>query len=454
MRHKSRNSVYEINLKTFRQSDTMAMTETQCTVKLQNLSDLKDLIPGLVDHYKQKWWNTSTRFPGFSLSYSLDAQMENEKRIELETNRLVNAAKHISTGSKDVNTFQEATRLNLLTLANEVFLIQAKDVNFVEKTGLIESACSFFEMARDFDPGIPFSDIYQAGRNIITANLIQLLLGLPVRNTPSLFAYSMLYPYSDNFLDDPAVSSSQKKEFNQRFYNRLIGETTHPLNRNEEIIDTLIQMIESEWDREKFPVVYQSLLAIHTAQVKSLDLVSSDISPFEKDILGITFEKGGTSVLADGYLAAGTLLPEQIHALFGFGAFTQLMDDMEDICSDIQENRASLFSISAPYWKLDTICNRFFNFGRNAIQNLRVFPGEFIPEISNLINKCIDPMLLGSIPVSTGYFSKTYCDELDRYMPVRFTALKKQRQKFYGNKDKIILLVEESLRSKSFAGMF
>ena len=31
------------------------------------------------------------------------------------------------------------------------------------------------------------------------------LLGLPVEVTPAVFAYSMLYPYTDNYLDDPAI---------------------------------------------------------------------------------------------------------------------------------------------------------------------------------------------------------------------------------------------------------
>ncbi len=36
-------------------------------------------------------------------------------------------------------------------------------------------------------------------------DVLQLLLGIPVRVTPAIFAYSMLYPYGDNCLDDPAI---------------------------------------------------------------------------------------------------------------------------------------------------------------------------------------------------------------------------------------------------------
>jgi len=407
--------------------------------------DFSKGIPALVNHYKQLWWETGISFPGFSVSYSLENQRENENRIEKETTQLIKVAKHFSSNYDEFNSLQQNIRSTIINLAEDLFFIQPADFEFVEKSGLLESARKFFHMARDFDPDIPFSDIYQAGRNIITANLIQLLLGLPVETTPSLFAYSMLYPYTDNYLDDSNISLTSKKEFNQRFRERLLGKSIRPVNKHEKIVDSLIQMIEFEWDRNKFPMVYQSLLTIHSAQVKSLELVSSQISPFEKDILGITFEKGGTSVLTDGYLVAGELSIDQASALFGFGAFTQLMDDVEDISTDIQENRASLFSISAPFWKLDTICNRFLNFGRATIGNLGIFPGQFVPEVTCLINKCIDPMLLGSISLSVDYLSKSYSEALEGHMPIRFSRLKKQKEKLAKNSANLIQLVEHQL---------
>jgi len=36
------------------------------------------------------------------------------------------------------------------------------------------------------------------------------------------------------------------------------------------------------------------------AQARSLKLVAPEASPFELDVVGISCEKGGTSVLADG----------------------------------------------------------------------------------------------------------------------------------------------------------
>jgi hypothetical protein len=41
-------------------------------------------------------------------------------------------------------------------------------------------------------------------------NSLQIFWGLPLEMTPSVYAYSMLYPYTDNFLDNPEVNSEEK----------------------------------------------------------------------------------------------------------------------------------------------------------------------------------------------------------------------------------------------------
>jgi hypothetical protein len=410
-----------------------------------NVKNVHDLIPICIDHYQQIWWDSGTDLPVFELNYQIEQQKEFEKQLDRESSILINAAKHMNTNEENLTLFENNARLSITRLCEEMFHMNSDSLTFIENVGIMDSALLFFRMARDFDPRIPVEDIYQAGRNVITANLIQLLLGLPVQVTPSLFAYSMLYPYTDNYLDDPEIPYIEKKTFNQKFRSRLTGGILDPGNFHEKIIDSLIRMIESEWDRQNFPMVYESLLTIHTAQCKSLDLVAPYISPYEKDILGITFEKGGTSVLTDGFLVAGNLTYSQARTLFGFGAFTQLMDDMEDISSDIRDDRASLFSVSAPFWKLDSLCNRFFHFGRQTINDLDMFPGLYVKQVTDLITKCIDPMLLGSIGRSIDYFTRLYIQTLETHLPFRFASIEKQREKLKRYKPQILQLVEASV---------
>ena len=45
-------------------------------------------------------------------------------------------------------------------------------------------------------------EIGQAMRNVWIMNISQVLLNVEVKFTNAIFAYSMLYPYTDNILDD------------------------------------------------------------------------------------------------------------------------------------------------------------------------------------------------------------------------------------------------------------
>jgi hypothetical protein len=48
----------------------------------------------------------------------------------------------------------------------------------------------------------------------------------------------MLYPYTDNYLDDPEISRQAKASFNARFERRLAGGEAEPCVAREETIWT------------------------------------------------------------------------------------------------------------------------------------------------------------------------------------------------------------------------
>jgi hypothetical protein len=244
----------------------------------------------------------------------------------------------------------------------------------------------------------------------------------------------MLYPYTDNYLDDPTIPQVAKRSFNQRFQQRLNGVEIVLENQFEERISRLVGMIENQWDRAAHPTVYASLLAIHTAQARSLKLNQPAASPFEVDILGISFGKGGTSVLADGYLVAGSLTPEQARYLFGYGAFTQLMDDLEDTIADISTGRMTIFSQTAPHWTLDRLTNRLFHFGRKILADLDAFQYDVRQPLEEVISLSIDPIMIDIVGRCRRYYSQAYLAAMEKYSPYRFTALKRLRKKLYRKK--------------------
>jgi hypothetical protein len=218
-----------------------------------------------------------------------------------------------------------------------------------------------------------------------------------------------------------------------------------PANAHEVTINTLIEMIETQWERSRYPLVYESLLAIHAAQARSMNLVAPGASPYELDVLGVSFEKGGTSVLADGYLVAGWMNPAQASFMFGYGSFTQLMDDLEDIEQDMREGGMTIFSQTAGRWPMDGITNRMMHFGRAIFGDLSIFPSEAASGLQEIIDRSMEGVLIDIIGRASKHYSKRYLSELECHTPFRFGTVRKQREKLARQKVHLGRLVEALL---------
>lgn len=130
-------------------------------------------------------------------------------------------------------------------------------VDFFIELGYLDATNDFINRAKEFDPQMREYNIFQAMRNVWIMNSIQILFHIQVKITSSIFAYSMLYPYSDNYLDDPNISSKDKMEFSERFRKWIIGEKAKPINIMEENIQKLVFMIGEEYDRNEYPEVFE-----------------------------------------------------------------------------------------------------------------------------------------------------------------------------------------------------
>lgn len=250
-----------------------------------------------------------------------------------------------------------------------------------------QSTEEFIERARSFDPGFSMEDIFQACRNFWIINGIQSMMGIPVMLTPSAFAYSMLYPYTDNYLDDPSIPAGEKAVFSRRFKQRISGEKIIHKNDDEKKIFCLIEIIEKQYDRSLYPGVYQSLLTIHGGQTKSIRLLDSSVFSGEADVLKICIEKGGTSVIADGYLVSGSLTEAQERFLFNFGAYLQLTDDIQDTARDLEAGLLTPFSYACQKTPLDELANRTLNIGTVIMEQINCFNGSSLASLKSLMEK-------------------------------------------------------------------
>lgn len=317
----------------------------------------------------------------------------------------------------------------LADFARSSLRLDEDQVALLLEGGLSSIGTQLARRARRFDPAVAVADIFQATRNAWTACGLQMLFGRLMQLTPSIFAYSMLYPYTDNYLDDPVTSAEIKRGFSARFGRRLAGDGIAPANAHEVLIWRLVELIESEYPRADSPRIFESLLRIHGAQEQSIRLLRKGAGG-SVDVLRLSFEKGGASVLADGYLAAGALTPGQERFVFYWGILLQLADDLQDVREDCRDGVLTMFSQSAGRTPLDALTSRTIEFGRRTMALLQQLPAADCRPLRQLIQRSSLSILVRSAGEAGELYTPGYLRELERHSPFRFAFLNERREQF------------------------
>ncbi len=369
-------------------------------------------VESLTRHYARLWQETPTDLPDFGPSYSKSQQQELAVEAAAQVDRL---EKSRQLDSPDPERLRESLRdagaeLEVLCTRAGLYFDHA----FTEGFG--RATREFLGRIKAFDPDLPQENVYQALRNLWIINSLQVLMGQPMACPASSFAYSMLYPYSDNVIDDPERSFAEKWATNERFRLWLEGEEALPLTPTEEKIRALVWMIEAEFSRSTSPGVFQSLLGIFNAQIKSLQQQRQHDTGCRADLLGISIEKGGTSVLADAYLILGSLEAEWEDFAFGYGVFLQFVDDLQDLDDDLHHGHQTLFTRAAGKAPLDQLANRLFHFMTRVVDLHLYAPAQQRCRTLILKNCCF--MVQEAICKTAAHYSPAYIRKIEHHFPL------------------------------------
>jgi hypothetical protein len=306
--------------------------------------------------------------------------------------------------------------------------------------------------ARRFDAGISNADITQAARNAWTACGMQPLFGVPMRLTRSILGYSLLYPYSDNYLDQGGVTHEAKVSFSRRFRARLRGETLHAADGLEQSVWELVRLIESEFPRRAFPEVFASLLAIHAAQEESVQQFERCGELEECELLRISCAKGGTSVLADACLVRGTLDARESEFGFLWGVLLQLGDDLQDVEEDLERGSDTLFTRAVRSGvRLDALVEQLLNFSECAGARMDALPHGCGPDLAmnrDLLRMSWRSLILMAVGRAHAYFSPAFVARMESCSPFRFAFLRSRREKLNGDRGLFERIFELVLNSE------
>ena len=288
------------------------------------------------------------------------------------------------------------------------------------------------QWARRFDPNLSMDSIIQACRNAWTACGLQPLLGEPVHITPSILGYSLLYPYSDNYLDRADITSQTKLHFSRRFRDRLHGHALPTQDSREEALWTMVALIEDQYPRPLYPEVYDCLLAIHQAQEDSIAQVNnakaSAAAP-DTELLRLSCAKGGTSVLADACLGRGSLTGQESQFAFEWGVLLQLGDDLQDIAEDLERGSITLFSRAAAEGRqLDSLVLQLLNFSERVGSRMESLP-HGTPTLRHLLRMSWRSLILGAVANSHQFFSAGFLEEAEQSSHFGFAFLRSRRER-------------------------
>lgn len=386
-------------------------------------------IESYIEQFTSLWEQAIIEFPFTGNGVSAFEKSNNEKSMIAFSGNLRKEVDIKGMDKEAKNRLVQQVNSNVGAFLKNALKYTDHEIAIISKTDFLEGTKKFMAMARRFDPLVKIEDVFQASRNLWIVNSLQIMLGQKVEVTPSVFAYSMLYPYSDNYLDDQAVSKSEKIAFSNRFRLKLMGEMVCPINDREKTIFDLVEMIESDWDRNCYPEVYESLLAIHDAQTRSIILLDNKEDLSEKELLSICIEKGGTSVLADGYLINGKLTPEQECFCFGFGTFLQFVDDIQDIQEDSTTGLETLFTRSATSGTLEKDVNRTISFAHHVLQDVCCFPADHLAHMQGLMIKSIHFLIIEAVGLNDKWFSAGYVRQFEKQAALSYDFIKQRRNR-------------------------
>jgi hypothetical protein len=387
-------------------------------------------VADLVHLYEGLWHAAATEPPRLARAYGRGEKKAVERELSGVVARLSSQPVREAFLAGDLDPARiEELAAGLKPGFRKLLSLVGLPLDAVYDARFIDSTRRFLQDACGFDPGLRLESAYQALRNTWIMNSLQFDLGLAVEPTEAAFAYSMVYPYLDNVLDDDRTAESDKLALVAKLKDWLEGSDRPAKSPAEEKLRALIDLIERRFPRPAFPGVYRSLLAIHNAQVKSLLQQRPDAAASPDEVLAISLEKGGTSVLADGYLVAGALAPGDEEFCFGFGTFLQLADDLQDIAEDTRRGHRTMFSAGTGRAGLDATAARLENYMAAAVARARRGASPRREALCDAIEGGLALMCRGSVGKCSQLFGRSFVRRARRGFPVRFSYLEKLRRR-------------------------
>ena len=292
----------------------------------------------------------------------------------------------------------------------------------------------FFQSASSFDNVMGMSEIGQAARNYLVYDVFTEIHNLPHNMTPAIFGYSMLYPYTDNYIDNPDIPQEKKEKYNQMIADCIKEKSIFAKEPHFQKTCDLLNFVTHFYEKEERIDIQNGLLFMLDAQKKSLSQThkSGQALLTKDEIFKISSYKGGISVLIDRFYVPKTLSPQDFVFYLSYGFFLQLADDLQDITEDRNTGRQTLFTygsfegydMDAQKTHNEKILNQLFHYLHSIMAE---YPMSN-PELKSFIERNCHLLLLYSAFMTPENFHDAYLEQFVPFLPLSLAFILEQRK--------------------------
>ena len=304
---------------------------------------------------------------GMFRAISVKEQAENDKRCREVWGKLNGHLQSFPQAIQGQKMWRERAEKVLSDAMDKDVMFQLGQLPGDVRKGFLEAARTFVRHTRVFDRELVLEDLGQALRNYFVYFMLCLADGSDRWFHEAIWGYSLLYPYTDNFLDGDKTRQ-EKAAFNRRLEQKLNGFKTEAEDDLEQKVFHMVDSVEDIYPRKIFSGLYDFLLTIYDAQIKSMEQ-QGKTEKTAQELLQMSAYKGGASIYVDQCLIDGYLKEKDILFLTGFGLFLQLADDLQDVDEDAENGHQTLMTLSAGAGFLDEIVGRLLSFLKYVFEN-------------------------------------------------------------------------------------
>ena len=381
---------------------------------------------------KDAWLAVPDTFPDFLTEISTETKTQNEQYIQTVSEDFQKQLKSFPMNAKRRGKWKQKMIGMLDHVLSEETIIGVHYAMDQQSLGTFQNELKDFLIhARKFAPELSIEEIGQAIRNYVVYAMFNEMNQIRPGFNMAGFGYSMLYPFTDNYIDNPQCSDMDKIQYNQIIRDKIAGKEVHPESMHQQKTCELLSAIESEYPRDSDSTIFTLLSLMLEAQEDSLRQQTKGASLSLSERLDISLYKGGISVLIDRFFVKKEITEDDLDFYLGFGFFLQLADDLQDIREDSRAGHQTVLTVDESYGYKEKTVNKMLYY---VYQILFDYHAENDVFKNFVLNNCYQ-LIYSSAVGSREFFSQEYLEKLEKYLPVTYPFLEKMSKNQNENKD-------------------